>query len=111
MIKSYTLNVWQLIVAGGVMMWPIALCSVVALSIAAEKIAYFLSIQINSREFLSVLLEKMKRHQIKEALESCDKSKSPLSNILKAGILKYDRSRPQIKEAIEDASLYEIPKL
>jgi biopolymer transport protein ExbB len=25
--------------------------------------------------------------------------------------LKYDRSRSQIKEAIEDASLYEIPKL
>jgi len=25
--------------------------------------------------------------------------------------LKYDRPRPQIKEAIEDAALYEVPKL
>jgi biopolymer transport protein ExbB len=53
----------------------------------------------------------MKRHQIKEALEVCDTTKGPISNILKAGILKYDRTRGQIKEAIEDASLYEVPRL
>jgi biopolymer transport protein ExbB len=53
----------------------------------------------------------MKRHETKEALQICDNTKSPIANILKAGILKYDRPRPQIIEAIEDASLYEIPRI
>lgn len=110
-MKPYSLSVWQLMVAGGLMMWPIVLCSVVALAIVVEKVRYLKKAHLDSREFLSLLLEKMKRHQIKEALEFCDHSKTPLSNIVKAGILKYDRSRPQIKEAMEDASLYEVPKL
>jgi biopolymer transport protein ExbB len=68
-------------------------------------------IKIDMQEFLKNILDKMKHHQVKEALQICDGTKSPISHILKAGILKYDRPRPQIKEAIEDASLYEIPKL
>ncbi len=92
-------------------MWPILLCSIFALAITLEKLWYMHKIKIDTQQFLSNVLDKMKRHQVKEALEICDKTKSPISQILKAGILKYDRPRPQIKEAIEDASLYEIPRL
>lgn len=92
-------------------MWPIFLCSVFALAITLEKFFFLHNIKIDTQSFLSGILDKMKHHQVKEALEICDKIKSPVSVISKAGILKYDRSRAQIKEAIEDASLYEIPKL
>jgi len=61
--------------------------------------------------FLHNVLDNMKRHQTKESLQLCENTKSPIAHILKAGILKYDRTRDQIKEAIEDASLYEIPRL
>lgn len=105
------MSVWQTFLAGGPVMWPILLCSVFALTIIIEKFLHLNRIKIDTREFLSGILEKMKRHEIKEALQICDSTKSPISNILKAGILKYDRPRPQIKEAIEDASLYEIPRL
>ncbi len=92
-------------------MWPIFLCSIFAFAIILEKFWHMHKIRIDTQQFLSSVLEKMKRHQVKEALEICEKTKSPISHILKAGILKYDRTRPQIKEAIEDASLYEIPRL
>ncbi|MBU1869488.1 MAG: MotA/TolQ/ExbB proton channel family protein, partial [Candidatus Omnitrophica bacterium] len=49
--------------------------------------------------------------ETKEAIQICDNTKSPVANILKAGILRYDRPRPQIIEAIEDASLYQVPRL
>jgi biopolymer transport protein ExbB len=105
------MSLWQVFLAGGPVMWPILLCSVFALAIILEKIWYLHKIKIDTQEFLSSILDKIKHHQIKEALETCDKTKSPISHILKAGILKYDRTREQIKEAIEDASLYEIPSL
>ena len=107
----YRMNLWQVVSAGGPVMWPILLCSVFAVAIIIEKFWHMRKISIDTHDFLNNILDKMKRHQIKEALEVCDSTKSPVSRILKAGILKYDRPRPQIKEAIEDASLYEVPKL
>ena len=107
----WKMSLWQTFLAGGPVMWPILLCSIFALAIILEKFWHIHKIRIDTQEFLSSILEKMKRHQVKEALEICEKTKSPISHILKAGILKYDRTRPQIKEAIEDASLYEIPRL
>lgn len=92
-------------------MWPILICSIFAVAIILEKFWCLHKIKIDTQEFLAAILEKMKRHQVKEALQICDTTNSPISNILKAGILKYDRQRIQIKEAIEDASLYEIPRL
>ena len=102
---------WQLFLKGGPVMWPILLCSIYGLGIILEKTWYLHKVTIDTQDFLSKILDKMKRHQIKEALQDCDATKSPISHILKAGILKYDRTREQIKEAIEDASLYEIPRL
>jgi len=105
------MNLWQVFMAGGPVMWPILLCSVFALAITLEKFWYLYKIKIDMQQFLGSVLDKMKHHQVKEALEICEKTKSPVSHILKAGILRYDRPRPQIKEAIEDAALYEIPIL
>jgi len=110
-VDLYRMNLWQVVSAGGPVMWPILLCSVFAVAIIIEKFWHMRKISIDTHDFLNNILDKMKRHQIKEALEVCDSTKSPVSRILKAGILKYDRPRPQIKEAIEDASLYEVPKL
>ena len=107
----YRMSLWRIFLAGGALMWPILLCSIFALAIILEKFWHLQKISIDTQEFLSKILEKMKRHDTKEALQICDNTKSPIANILKAGILKYDRPRPQIIEAIEDASLYEIPRI
>lgn len=107
----YKMSLWQVFLAGGPVMWPILLCSVFALAVALEKFWHLHKIKIDTQDFLNKILDKMKRHDTKEALQLCDGIKSPIANILKAGILKYDRPRPQIIEAIEDASLYEIPRL
>jgi len=97
--------------AGGPVMWPILLCSIFAFAILIEKFWHLHKIKIDTQDFLNSILDKMKRHETKEALKICDNTKSPIARILKAGILKNDRPRPQIKEAIEDASLYEVPRL
>ena len=107
----YRMSLWQVFLAGGPVMWPILLCSIFALAIILEKFWYLHKKAIDTQEFLNSILEKMKRRDTKEALGLCDGIKSPVANILKAGILKYDRPKPQIVEAIEDASLYEIPRL
>jgi biopolymer transport protein ExbB len=105
------MSLWQLFLAGGPLMWPILACSVFALAIAIERFMFLNKVSIDTQEFLNRILEKMKRHETKEAIAICDSANNPIANILKAGILKYDRPKPQIAEAMEDASLYEIPRL
>jgi biopolymer transport protein ExbB len=105
------MSLLQIFLAGGPMMWPILICSIFASALILERSWYLYRINKGTQEFLADILDKIKRHQIKEALQFCDNTKHPLSHILKSGILKYDRPRSQIKEAIEDASLYQIPKL
>ena len=110
-MEIYKMSLWQVFAAGGPVMWPILLCSIFALAIILEKIWHLHKAKIDTQEFLENILGKMKHHQVKEALQVCDTTKSPIARILKAGILKYDRTRAQIKEAIEDGALYEIPRL
>lgn len=110
-MELYKMSFLQILMAGGPVMWPIFLASVFALAIVIEKFWYLKKINIDTQGFLKNVMEKMKRHDTKEALQVCENTKSPIATILKAGILKYDRPRQQIVEAIEDASLYEIPKI
>ena len=107
----YKMSFWQIFVAGGPIMWPILLCSIFAVAIFFEKIFYLNKTTVDVQVFLGKILEKIKRHEIKDALEICDSTKSPTANILKAGILKYDRPKDQIIQGIEDAFQYEIPRL
>jgi biopolymer transport protein ExbB len=110
-MELYKMSFFQILMAGGPVMWPIFLASVFALAIIIEKLWHLHKINIDTQDFLKNILEKMKRHDTKEALKVCESAKSPIATILKAGILKYGRPKQQIVEAIGDASLYEIPKL
>lgn len=96
---------------GGPVMIPIILCSIFGFAIAIEKIWQLHKAKIDTDKFLRDVLATVRKLKIKEAIEKCDSSKSPISNILKAGINKYEQPKEEIKQAMEDASLYEIPKL
>ena len=63
----YKMSLWELFLKGGPVMWPILLCSVFAFAIILEKFWHLHKIRINNQQFLSNILDKIKRHQIKEA--------------------------------------------
>jgi biopolymer transport protein ExbB len=96
---------------GGPVMLPIILCSIFGFAVAIEKNWQLHKAKIDTDKFLVDILSTIRKLKIKEAVEMCDSIKSPISRILKAGILKHNCSKEDIKQAMEDASLYEIPKL
>jgi len=105
------LSAWQIFQAGGPMMWPLVIVSIFSAAIIVERIWFLKQLHIDTASILGKLLDKIKHHQIKEAVQLCDTARNPVTNILKSAIVKYDRPRSQIKEAMEDAALYELPKL
>jgi len=102
---------WEFFLKGGAMMWPILFCSVLSVTIILERLFFYVRSEQNPEKLINALKELLKKNKIQEALEICDKKTTPLSQVLKAGILKFEHTKEAIKEAIEDASLYEIPKL
>ena len=92
-------------------MWPILLCSVVAFTIVIERLMKLRSEQINTKDFMEQIAKSLKRNKIMEAMDLCDKTGGPIAKILKAGILKHDRSRNEVREAVEDAAIHEVPRL
>ncbi len=102
---------WELMQKGGPIMWPILLCSVIAFAIVIERLIRLRAEQINTKSFMEQISKSLKRNKVMEALDLCDRTGGPIANILKAGILKHDRPRHEIREAIEDASIHEVPRL
>ncbi len=102
---------WDFMQKGGPIMWPILLCSVIAFAIVIERLLRLRQEQIDTKSFMEQISKSLKRNKIMEALDLCDRTGGPIAAILKAGILKHDRGRNEIREAIEDASIHEVPRL
>ena len=107
----WEMNIGQLLKAGGPIMVPIWLCSIFAFAIVLEKIFYFSSIKTDVHKLKTEVFNFIKENKIREAMSLCDANRSPVARILKAGMIKFGASREQIKESMEDVSLFEIPKL
>jgi len=101
----------EFFVRGGPVMIPIVLCGALTLAIIVEKLRAFHAAEIDSESFLVRIEEILRKREIRKALEMCEEEPKPVPNIIKAGLLKSDRNREEIKEAISDAAAHEIPQL
>ncbi|MFT5206944.1 MAG: biopolymer transport protein ExbB [Candidatus Omnitrophota bacterium] len=102
---------WEMILKGGPLVWPILICSFIAFVIVVERVFYLRRMHIDAKHFSEQITRSIKRNRIMEAVELCEKTPGPVSNILKEGILKHDRTRAEVREAIEDVALHEVPQL
>ena len=102
---------WDMIQKGGPMMYLIMLSSILALGVVIERVYTLNKARVDADKFMDGIIGVLKRNKIIEAVEMCNNTPGPVAHIIKAGILKHDRSRPEIKEAIEEAAELEIPML
>ena len=96
---------------GGPMMWVILFCAAVAFFIFMLKVMQFHRDEIKVRELLRGLFNVLKREGIVEALTLCDNTPGPVAKLLSAGIIARQRGDEDIRGAIDDAALEELPKL
>lgn len=102
---------FRIIEMGGPLMYPILLCSILFVAILIERLYHYHRARIDSAELISGIQDILKKRNIAEAISVCDDTPGPVAHIVRAGILKHDRRREEIKEAIGDAANREIPRL
>ena len=101
----------ELINKGGILMFPILLCSVVALAISIERFLNLSARKVHPDELINKLKRLIGEGKTNETLAICANSNCPMAKIVEAGILKRRRSREQVKEAIEHAGKQEASNL
>ncbi|MFA4991830.1 MAG: MotA/TolQ/ExbB proton channel family protein [Candidatus Omnitrophota bacterium] len=102
---------FEIIQKGGPVMYPIILCSILAFAIIIERLYHLNKAKIDTRDFMNNIEVTIKRNRIAEAIKICEETSGPIARIVKAGIIKHDRPRQEIREAIEDAGHQEVPRL
>ncbi len=103
----------SLIMKGGALMIPIAICSVVAVYVSIWQFLLLRRDQILPSGFQSKLRDSLsvKGNDAKGGLAYCDQVGGPVSRIFKAGIPKIGKEDETIEKAIEDAGAREVGKM
>ncbi|NLL61382.1 MAG: MotA/TolQ/ExbB proton channel family protein [Candidatus Atribacteria bacterium] len=99
---------FELFYKGGVLMYPIFFCSLLAIAIFFERMFFLRSIKTSTRKFSNRICDLIRKGNINYAITACRKNYSPISQIILAALLKYGGTRDEIKEAIEDTANQEI---
>jgi biopolymer transport protein ExbB len=93
---------YDFVVKGGVLMIPIALCSIIALAIFLERLWSLRRSRVIPRDFLIEIEDLIRREKIPEAITRCRKDSSSMANIILAGIRNFGKRREIVKESIEE---------
>ena len=114
-------NIYTFFKKFGFVFYPLAVCSIVALTFIIERLFTFVRSRsrIGTEQFIASIADSLRKENIMEAVSTCEEAGGPLANVLKAGLLRYsqaqieerDITKEEIQEAIEEASLLEIPEL
>ena len=105
------MGMWEIMQKGGLVMWPIALCSVVAVVIIVERLIYFRRIRVDEQKLINRLKSALAKGHHDEALAICESNPSPISNLMRVGIEHRDDEPSMLRESILDAANMEIPRL
>jgi len=93
------------------MLWVILGASALALAVFCERLLQYHREQINSTEFLNGVRNVLRRDNVVEALAICDATPGPVARLVKVAILNRERGREAVREALEDAGAWEVPRL
>lgn len=105
------MNLFEIFLKGGFIMWLILAASVVGLAVVIDRFLVLRKARINVPAFMVRIRGFIKKKDISGAISYCMEEKSPVANIVRKGLKKYKYGHDRVKEAIENAGSQEISKL
>lgn len=101
----------SILLSGGPVMIPIALCALIATVIILERIAFYGSIKKGERDLLPRIRASIDKGHYDEAAAICDTVEGPVARLMKTGISYREYSEASIKEAVMNQANREVPRL
>lgn len=96
---------------GGLIMIPIALCSILSLTFAAERAWYLWNQHVTASVFWDQLEEPLSEYDFQEALERCQYFDGLLPNVIAEGLSVSPLTEEKAADAMEEYGLNRMPEL
>jgi len=101
----------QLFIKGGVLMYPIFLCSILALAIFCERFFAYLRMGRNLQPLVREVESLVTHKRIDEALAVCEREASPLARIYTTALQASGKSREHLKVLVEEVGSREAAQV
>lgn len=90
---------------GGVLMYPIALCSIILVAFVFERFASLRHGRVIPKPFVTRFLQQIRDRELDrdQALELCDQNGSPVAQVFGGAVRKWGRPSVEVEQGIIDA--------
>ena len=110
--RSLEINILlDLVVRGGIFIYPIILCSIIALAVFLERLWILRRRNIIPSEFIRSVEELLKKQKIADAIFLCQGDPSSIARVFFAGLKNAGRGMWLVKESIEERGSREASTL
>lgn len=113
--KSYLIptDPFQLFLAGGFLMWPILLASVISLWFVLERMVVLRRRRVIPRAFVDRFIQHLEQGKLnaETALRLCEENQSPIADVFAHGIRKWGKTSVEVEQAIIDGGERQISQL
>jgi len=102
---------WEIVQAGGVLMWPIILCSIVAAAIVLERLWTLQDRRVLPPDLTRKVWKLVETNQVNDKVIQALEQNSPLGKLLAAGLANRHRPREVLMERLEDTGRHVMHEL
>jgi biopolymer transport protein ExbB len=102
---------WEVVRAGGPVMWPIILCSVISLGIVVERLWTLQERRVMPRGLIQKVWQLVESNQVNDKVIAALEQNSPLGRVLAVGLTHRHRSREVMMERLEDTGRHVVYEL
>ncbi len=109
--QSASMDLKDLFIAGGNFMWPLLIALIIGIAVAVERFITFSKAKLDVNKFLEQLGGYIRKGDLSGAETLCDRTRGPVSAILRAGLMRRDKGLVDVEKAIESAGSIEMAHL
>lgn len=102
---------WELVRAGGLFMWPIILCSIIAAAIVFERLWTLQERRVIPPDLTRRVWQLVETGQVNQKVIAALEQNSPMGRLLAVGLAHRKRPREIVSERLEDAGRHVVHEL
>lgn len=96
---------------GGWGMWPILFTSIVIIAVVVERAVFLFKASVDKDKLLALLKSQVMSGNVQGAIKVCSGNPTPMTRIVQAGLMKFNKSDHEVQAAMDEAALRELPKV